>query len=312
MIDSHLWILFLSLFLILLLIALYTILKATLVFSRRFCMCVKWGACCCYLQMDWESYQRERDSLQRLRELRHRHRQLLMQQQISTFSQIPGPIPDSVYIIPSATNLGFGFLLVPAAGAPPRPIREQLTADQRRRILERILVFSPFSSDMLPSLVEEDHETDRTNTDAGANALEEGSAREEGSSQELAPQEEDTSADEPLQTQQFESDDEAPASASIAIPFHEEPVDYENACAICLDAFSDGELINESTDCQHFFHKDCLLGWLDQHDVCPCCRRTMVTEQDWKRVVQEDRARVREHVQRAVTTATAAPPQTAN
>jgi hypothetical protein len=307
MIDSHLWILFLSLFLILLSIAVYTVLKSTLVFSRRFCMCVKWGACCCYLQMDWESYQRERDSLQRLRELRHRHRQLLMQQQISTFSQIPGPIPDSVNIIPSATNLGFGFLLVPAAAAPPRPIREQLTAEQRRRILERILVFSPFSSEMVPSLAEEDLETNSTNTDAGANAL------EEGSSQELPPQEEDASADEPMQTHPFESDEEAPASAPIAIPFHEEPVDHENACAICLDAFLDGELINESTDCQHFFHKDCLLGWLDQHDVCPCCRRTMVTEQDWKRVMQEDRARVRAQVQRAVTTATAAAPlQTAN
>jgi hypothetical protein len=308
MIESHLWILFLSLFLILLLIAVYTILKATLVFSRRFCMCVKWGACCCYLQMDWESYQRERDSLQRLRELRHRHRQLLMQQQISTFSQIPGPIPDSVYIIPSSANLGFGFLLVPAAAAPPRPIREQLTEEQRRRILERILVFSPFSSETAPPLVEEELATNTsiTNTDVRAKAL------EEGSSQELSPQQEGASADEPMQSHPLASDEEALASSPIAIPFHEEPLDYENACAICLDAFSDGELINESTDCQHFFHKDCLLGWLDQHDVCPCCRRTMVTEQDWKRVMQEDRARVREQVQRAVTTATVAPPQAAN
>ena len=80
---------------------------------------------------------------------------------------------------------------------------------------------------------------------------------------------------------------EANEPMSIAIPGHEEPVD-DNTCAICLDQFLDGELINDSIECQHFFHKDCLFGWLDQHDVCPCCRRTMVTEQDWKRAMEEE------------------------
>jgi hypothetical protein len=79
-------------------------------------------------------------------------------------------------------------------------------------------------------------------------------------------------------------DDRDPTS--IVIPSHEEPQD-DNTCAICLDAFSDGELISGASECRHYFHKDCLLGWLDQHNVCPCCRRTMVTEQDWKRAMDD-------------------------
>ena len=86
---------------------------------------------------------------------------------------------------------------------------------------------------------------------------------------------------------------EANEPMSIAIPGHEEPID-DNTCAICLDQFLDGELINDSTECQHFFHKDCLFGWLDQHDVCPCCRRTMVTEQDWKTAMEEEHILERE------------------
>lgn len=234
-----------------------------------------------------------------------------MHQQLSTFSQIPGAIPDSVYIIPSTTAAGMGFILVPAAAAaaPPRPIREQLTADQRRRILERILVFHPFSADLdgskpaatttrinAPGLAADDLEANDDAPNGIANKALTDATSEDSSVPIIIPDDDDSS-------QHDDTHNHVTTAPSLAIPYHEEPIDYENACTICLDSFFEGELISDATDCQHFFHKDCLLGWLDQHDVCPCCRRTMVTEQDWKRIMEEDRLRVQEQVVRLAATA---------
>jgi hypothetical protein len=92
-------------------------------------------------------------------------------------------------------------------------------------------------------------------------------------------------------------DQDDPDPLTAAVPAHEEPIE-PNCCAICLDSFIDGEQINQTSECPHFFHKDCLLGWLDQHDVCPCCRRVMVTEQEWKRAIQHEGIRLR-HVHRS-------------
>ncbi|KAH0706463.1 hypothetical protein KY285_010967 [Solanum tuberosum] len=37
----------------------------------------------------------------------------------------------------------------------------------------------------------------------------------------------------------------------------------EDTCSICLDGFSDGQIIG-STDCHHTFHFDCINQWLMQ------------------------------------------------
>ncbi|KAH0709616.1 hypothetical protein KY284_011043 [Solanum tuberosum] len=47
----------------------------------------------------------------------------------------------------------------------------------------------------------------------------------------------------------------------------------EDTCSICLDGFSDGQIIG-STDCHHTFHFDCINQWLMQVNSCPICRRT--------------------------------------
>ena len=281
MTESNSGILFFSLFLVLLLIVLCAILRSCLVFANRYCVCVKWGKCCCYFRMDWEAHRRERDSLHRLRELRHRHREVVFGYNLSTYSQIPGAIPDS---------FNFGFILVPTE-APHRPLREQLTSEQRRRILENILVCQPYTAERN---TEAGQDVEANNDRQGVATLDSSTAQEQ---QEQAVPRANAST-----TPQSGEEQQENEPTSIAIPCHEEPVD-DNTCAICLDAFMEGELINDSTECQHFFHKECLLGWLDQHDVCPCCRRTMATEQDWKRAMEEEHIRVQEHVRRAVTPA---------
>jgi hypothetical protein len=54
-------------------------------------------------------------------------------------------------------------------------------------------------------------------------------------------------------------------------------VDY---CTATLAA--EGEIINDNSKCPHVFHKACLIAWLDMHDVCPCCRCTMITDSEWR------------------------------
>jgi len=41
-----------------------------------------------------------------------------------------------------------------------------------------------------------------------------------------------------------------------------------DACAICFEPLATAKRL----PCGHFFHKSCLLSWLEQHQSCPICR----------------------------------------
>mmetsp|Transcript_5188 Transcript_5188/g.6689 ORF Transcript_5188/g.6689 Transcript_5188/m.6689 type:complete len:292 (-) Transcript_5188:139-1014(-) len=51
-------------------------------------------------------------------------------------------------------------------------------------------------------------------------------------------------------------------------------------CAICLSSYKENETIvwSSSTNCQHVFHKDCILSWIKTKfaSSCPCCRRPYI------------------------------------
>ena len=42
-------------------------------------------------------------------------------------------------------------------------------------------------------------------------------------------------------------------------------------CSICLEKFQQND-ITYTTPCMHYFHKDCLLLWLQKNLNCPLCR----------------------------------------
>lgn len=46
-------------------------------------------------------------------------------------------------------------------------------------------------------------------------------------------------------------------------------------CSICFQEFMEGEEIGFSynLECNHFFHKVCIVDWLARDDRCPSCRR---------------------------------------
>lgn len=192
-----------------------------------------------------------------------------------------------------------GFLLIPSAfniqhphiPQPPATmeLRASLTSEQRKAHLEQLLVCRQY----------------RAEEAAAVTDIEEGRPPFRG--QELAPEESSTSvthgdvkvvdgdpacsdtrssevstanAATSLDNQVKNSDKPSPPSYSLALQLS------ERACAICLDDFAEGELINDTPSiCPHVFHKDCLLQWLDRHDVCPCCRKVMISEDEWKAAV---------------------------
>lgn len=45
----------------------------------------------------------------------------------------------------------------------------------------------------------------------------------------------------------------------------------EQSCAICLEAYEQGELLT-ALPCGHFFHIECLARWLQRASQCPLCR----------------------------------------
>ena len=58
----------------------------------------------------------------------------------------------------------------------------------------------------------------------------------------------------------------------------------EDRCGICRDDEST-ENIFLITTCDHLFHKNCLLPWLEQQGTCPMCRKIIVVPSPLGRVL---------------------------
>lgn len=51
----------------------------------------------------------------------------------------------------------------------------------------------------------------------------------------------------------------------------------ENTCSVCKEDFIIGNKMMD-LPCNHYFHEECLMPWLDQHDSCPICRFELKTD----------------------------------
>ncbi|KAL2089923.1 hypothetical protein ACEWY4_014611 [Coilia grayii] len=45
-------------------------------------------------------------------------------------------------------------------------------------------------------------------------------------------------------------------------------------CPVCKEDYSAGESVRQ-LPCTHLFHNDCIVPWLEQHDTCPVCRKSL-------------------------------------
>ena len=159
--SNSLWILIITLFVITAVITILATFHGT--FSSCFGFCIPYRPssrfCCCYCcTFDLEGYRQERESLLRLRDLRRIH--LLHQRlDLQTYSQIPGPVPHTINIstmggLSSRMHAyeGFGFIFVPTTTARSDvtilPWRDQLTVEQRRSILEQLMVYHEYHKEI--------------------------------------------------------------------------------------------------------------------------------------------------------------------
>lgn len=78
---------------------------------------------------------------------------------------------------------------------------------------------------------------------------------------------------------QFESTGPPPADkeriqALPTVPVTEEHVGSGLECPVCKDDYVLGERVRQ-LPCNHLFHDGCIVPWLEQHDSCPVCRKSL-------------------------------------
>ncbi|MED6206205.1 hypothetical protein PIB30_024651 [Stylosanthes scabra] len=55
------------------------------------------------------------------------------------------------------------------------------------------------------------------------------------------------------------------------------PRPNDTICSICLCEYRPKEVIRTITECEHYFHVDCIDGWLKMNATCPLCRKLPAT-----------------------------------
>jgi len=67
--------------------------------------------------------------------------------------------------------------------------------------------------------------------------------------------------------------------------------DFDHHCAICLTNYEEGEEMCGSPNeaCNHFYHRECITGWLRKKEDCPCCRRTFLPQATTTTTATSDR-----------------------
>ncbi|XP_036371591.1 E3 ubiquitin-protein ligase RNF115 [Megalops cyprinoides] len=81
---------------------------------------------------------------------------------------------------------------------------------------------------------------------------------------------------------QFENTGPPPAekekiSSLPTVIVSQEQADSNMECPVCKEDYMVGEPVRQ-LPCNHFFHSDCIVPWLELHDTCPVCRKSLSGE----------------------------------
>jgi hypothetical protein len=92
---------------------------------------------------------------------------------------------------------------------------------------------------------------------------------------------EDVDGDEhDIETGKLPSDSKNASSTYLTIRLSEIE---QTCCDICMMDYELGDVVSQSnnSNCDHIFHKDCILDWMQKKHSCPCCRRNYLGEEDY-------------------------------
>ncbi|XP_071764413.2 E3 ubiquitin-protein ligase RNF115 [Centroberyx gerrardi] len=78
---------------------------------------------------------------------------------------------------------------------------------------------------------------------------------------------------------QLESTGPPPAEKEMisslpTVSVSQEQTDCRLECPVCREEYSLGESVRQ-LPCLHYFHSDCIVPWLELHDTCPVCRKSL-------------------------------------
>lgn len=72
----------------------------------------------------------------------------------------------------------------------------------------------------------------------------------------------------------------APADVIDSLPtvkIAQEQIDMKVQCSVCMEDYILGETVTK-LPCEHLFHKDCIVPWLELHGTCPVCRKGLTND----------------------------------
>uniref|UniRef100_A0A8C6WGA2 RING-type E3 ubiquitin transferase n=1 Tax=Neogobius melanostomus TaxID=47308 RepID=A0A8C6WGA2_9GOBI len=78
---------------------------------------------------------------------------------------------------------------------------------------------------------------------------------------------------------QFDNTGPPPADKDMisnlpTVTITKDQTDCRLECSVCKDEFCLGELVRK-LPCLHYFHSECIVPWLELHDTCPVCRKSL-------------------------------------
>lgn len=66
-----------------------------------------------------------------------------------------------------------------------------------------------------------------------------------------------------------------------------EQVEIKLQCSVCMEDYKVDETV-QKLPCDHLFHENCIVPWLELHDTCPVCRKGLSAESDQNDGSNED------------------------
>ncbi|NWW04232.1 RN115 ligase, partial [Ptilorrhoa leucosticta] len=71
--------------------------------------------------------------------------------------------------------------------------------------------------------------------------------------------------------------DKEKISSLPTVPVTQEQVDTGLECPVCKEDYAVAEQVRQ-LPCNHVFHSSCIVPWLELHDTCPVCRKSLKGE----------------------------------